>query len=52
MIQFLIAILLGLVAPADNTTSNTTDNEVIITTTDTDTSGGENGQLPTPRPKG
>jgi hypothetical protein len=50
MIQFLIAILMGLVAPADNTTSNTTENEVIITTTDT--SGGENGQLPTPRPKG
>lgn len=51
MIQFLIAILLGLVAPAYNTTSNTTDNEVITTTTD-DSTGGENGQLPTPRPKG
>ncbi|WP_304067868.1 hypothetical protein [Pedobacter glucosidilyticus] len=50
MIQFLIAILLGLVAPADNTENNTPDNEVIITTTNS--SGGENGQLPTPRPKG
>jgi len=50
MIQFLIAILLGLVAPADSTTNNQTESEVIITTNE-DSTGGENGQIPTPRPK-
>jgi hypothetical protein len=48
MIQFLIAILMGLVCPSDTSKNpNFGDNNITLTQKPT---GGENGQLPTPRP--
>jgi len=54
MIEFLIAILLGLACNTDNTTANadtTTQTSTEYSTLDDDTivdTGGENGQIPPP----